>query len=89
MCITEDYLFQEKSLKVFEKYKQNMMGYAKDVRKERIQRRHFQVVKAKQKESWKSSTPMYVVLCHEAHYEGMHIMFLLLMTFLGRHGFTS
>ena len=40
-------------------------GSAKDVRKERIQRRHFQAVKAKQKESWKSSTPMYAVLCHQ------------------------
>ena len=34
-------------------------GSAKDVRKGRIQRRNFQVAKAKQKESWKSSTPMY------------------------------
>ena len=31
------------------------------MRKERIKRRHFQAVKAKQKESWKSSTPMYAV----------------------------
>ena len=35
-----------------------MKEYAKDVRKERTQRRHFQVAKARQKESWKSSTPM-------------------------------
>ena len=42
-------------------------GLAKDVRKERTQRRHFQAAKAKQKESWKSSTPMYVVLCHQTH----------------------
>ena len=53
-----------KLLKVFQKFKQNMMGSAKDVRKERTQRRHFQVVRAKKKEYWKSSTPMYAVLCH-------------------------
>ena len=35
-----------------------MKVYAKDVQKERIQRRHFQVAKARQKESWKSFTPM-------------------------------
>ena len=33
-----------------------MKGSAKDVRKERIQRRNFQVAKVKQKESWKSSS---------------------------------
>ena len=60
---------------------------AKDVRKERIQRRHFQVAKAKQKESCKSFTSMYVVLCHQTHLAGMHTMFLLLMIFLERHGF--
>ena len=43
---------------------QNMKEFAKDVRKERTQRRHFQVAKAKQKESWKSFTPMYAVQCH-------------------------
>ena len=63
----EHYLLQEKLLKVFQKSKQNMMGSAKDVQRERTQRRNFQVVKAKQKESWKSSTPMYAVLCHQAH----------------------
>ena len=42
-------------------------GYAKDVRREIKQRRNFQVVKVKQKEFWKSSTPMYAVLCHQAH----------------------
>ena len=41
MCIIEHYLLQEKLLKVFYNSKQNMMGSAKDVRKERIQRRHF------------------------------------------------
>ena len=35
-----------------------MIESAKDVQKERIQRRHFQVVRARQKESWKSVTPM-------------------------------
>ena len=35
-----------------------MKEFAKDVRKERTQRRHFHVAKAKQKESWKSFTPM-------------------------------
>ena len=36
-----------KLLKVFHKFKQNMMGSAKDVRNEIIQRRHFPGVKAK------------------------------------------
>ena len=31
MCITEHYLLQEKLLKVFQKYKQNMKEYARDV----------------------------------------------------------
>ena len=39
------------------------MESVEDVRKEKIQRRHFQVVRTRQKESWKSSTPMYAVLC--------------------------
>ena len=43
---------------------ENMKGSEKDVRKEIIQRRHFQVVRARQKESWKSFTSMYVVQCH-------------------------
>ena len=60
-------LLQEKLLKVFQKYKQNMMGSAKDVRKERIQRRYFQVVREKKKESWKSSTSMYAVQFHQVH----------------------
>ena len=42
-------------------------GVCKDVRKERTQRRHFQVVRARQKESWKSSTLMYAVQCHQVH----------------------
>ena len=41
------------------------MGFAKDVRKERIQRRHFQATKSKQKKYWKSSTPMYADQCHQ------------------------
>ena len=41
--------------------KQSMMEFAKDVRKGRIQRRHFLAAKAKPKAFWKSSTPMYVV----------------------------
>ena len=45
--------------------KQNMMGSTKDVQKERIQRIHFQVARAKKKESWKSSTPMYADQCHQ------------------------
>ena len=44
-----------------------MKGSAKDVQKERTQRRHFQVVKARKKESWKSFTPMYAVQCHLVH----------------------
>ena len=47
MCITEHYHLQAKLLKVCQKSKQNMMGSAKDVRKERTQRRHFQVARAK------------------------------------------
>ena len=38
-----------------------MKEFAKDVRNERTQRRNFQVVKARQKEYWKSFTPMYAV----------------------------
>ena len=49
MHITEHYLLQAKLSKVFHKSKQNMMGSAKDVRKERIQRRHFLATKAKAK----------------------------------------
>ena len=66
-----------------------MKDFAKDVRKERTKRRHFQVVKEKQKESWKSSTPMYAIICDQTHLAGTHIMFLLLMIFLERHWFTS
>ena len=36
------YHLQAKLLKVFQKYKQNMKEYARDVRKERTKRRHFQ-----------------------------------------------
>ena len=61
MCITEQYHLQAKLLKVFQKFKQNMTKSAKDVQKERTQRRHFQVARAKQKESWKSSTSMYAL----------------------------
>ena len=67
MYIIEHYHLQAKLLKVFKKYKQNMKGSAKDVLKERIQRRHFQEIKVKQKESWKSSTPMYADQCHQNH----------------------
>ena len=31
------------------------------------QKRHFQIVRAKQNESWKSFTLMYVVQCHQVH----------------------
>ena len=51
--ITEHYHLEENILKVFHKFKQNMMEYAKDVRKERIQRRHFQVARSRKNESWK------------------------------------
>ena len=51
MCIIEHYLLQAKLLKVFQKYKKNMMGSTKDVGKERIQRRNFLEAKAKPKES--------------------------------------
>ena len=61
------YHLQAKLLKVFHKFKQSMMGFAKDVRKERTQIRHFQVAREKQKEYWKSFTPMYVVQCHQVH----------------------
>ena len=50
-CTTNNYHLQEKLLKDFQKYSQNMMEYTKYVKKERTQRRNFQVVKAKQKES--------------------------------------
>ena len=53
--------------KVSQKCRQNMKVYAKDVRKGRTQRRNFQVARAKQKESWKSSTTMYAVQCHPVH----------------------
>ena len=49
MCITENYHFQAKLLKVFQKFKKNMLGSAKDVRKERTQRRHFPSSKSKAK----------------------------------------
>ena len=58
MCTIGHYHLQAKLLKVFQKYKQNMTVSAKDVREERTPRRHFQVERARQKESWKSSTPM-------------------------------
>ena len=89
MYIIEHYHLQAKLLTVFHKFKQNMKGSTKDVWKERIQRRHFHVARANQKESWKSSTLMYADQCHQVHKEGMYTMFLSLITFLGRHGFTS
>ena len=45
-------------LKVFQKSSQSMKAFAKDVQRERTQRIHFQLTRARQKESWKSSTPM-------------------------------
>ena len=39
----------------------------KNVRRERTQRRHFQVARARKKESWKSFNLMYAVRCHLAH----------------------
>ena len=45
----------------------NMTVSAKNVRKERTQRRNFQVARARKKESWKSSTSMYAVQCHLVH----------------------
>ena len=61
MCTIGHYHLQAKLLKVFQKFKQNMMESVKYVQKERTQRRHFQVAKARLKESWKSFTPMYAV----------------------------
>ena len=55
------YHLQAKLLKVFHKYKKNMTVSTKDVQKERTQRKHFQVARARKNESWKSSTMMYVV----------------------------
>ena len=51
MCTIGHYHLQATLLKVFQKYKQNM-EYARDVRKERTQRKHFQVVRVRKKESW-------------------------------------
>ena len=53
-----------KYVEVFHKFRQNMMESAKDVQKERTQRRNFQVAIVRQKESWKSFTPMYLDQCH-------------------------
>ena len=43
---------------------EKMKVYAKDARKGRTQRRHFQAARARKKESWKSFTPMYAIQCH-------------------------
>ena len=43
---------------------QKMKEYARDVQKERTQRMYFQVARARQKEYWKSFTPMYAFQCH-------------------------
>ena len=67
MCTVEHYHLQAKLLKVFKKFKKNMKGFAKDVRKERIQIIHFQVAKERQKEYWKSSTPMYADQFHQVN----------------------
>ena len=67
MCITEHYHLQAKLLKVFQKCKQSMKAFSKDVQKEITQRRHFQVARARKKESWKSFTPMYAVQCDQVH----------------------
>ena len=42
-------------------------GVCKGCARERTQRKHFHAVKEKKKEYWKSSTPMYVDQCHQAH----------------------
>ena len=69
MCTIGNYHLQAKLLKVFQKYKQNMKEYARYVRKERTQRRNFQVAKARLKESWKSFTPMSSSsLCRYVYY---------------------
>ena len=57
MYTIEHYHLGAKMLKVLQKYRQNMMVSAKDVRKEITQRRHFQAVGARKEESWRSSTP--------------------------------
>ena len=53
MCITESYHLQAKLLKVFQKYRQSMKEFAKDVQREN--------------ESWKSSTQMFAVWSHPIH----------------------
>ena len=60
-------LWYRRLLKVSHNCRQNMKVYAKDVRKGITQRKHFQVARARKKESWKSSTPMYAVQCHPIH----------------------
>ena len=50
MYTIEHYLLQAKLLKVFQNSKQSMTKFAKDVRKGRIQRRHFLAAKEKPKE---------------------------------------
>ena len=42
-------------------------GVCKGCAKGKNKRRHFQVARAKQKEPWKSSTPMYVDQFHHYH----------------------
>ena len=46
---------------------ENLKEYARDVRKERTQRRHFQVARERQNESWKSFAPMYAGQCPSVH----------------------
>ena len=49
MCTIGQYYLQAKLLNVFYKYRQNMTVSAKDVRKERTQRRHFPSSESKAK----------------------------------------
>ena len=42
-------------------------GVCKGCPKGKNTKRHFQVARAKQKESWKSSTPTYAIQCHQDH----------------------
>ena len=49
MCITEHCLLQVKLSKVFQKFKLNMMGYAKDVRKEKSTKKTFPSSESKAK----------------------------------------
>jgi hypothetical protein len=62
---------------------------ARDVHKERTSRILSRRATIKHKESWSSSTQMYVAQYHSPLLVGMYTMYHLLMTILARLGFTS